>query len=668
MKLRLLSLLAMGTLVLTAQSATELYSLDDIFQGATTIQVHERLTQDGNKGTSYGFYNCYDDLDQRITTFTRTGENTVRIDDVANTGVSFEFTLALDDNRTASKGTRLVYKYVSATSKKPQTLQPMEAAGYNYSTDRFTFNMTSLDYVVLKIRRADDGTFYFTTPRYIGDTSLYQVDIEGFAYRSSGNNYPNENNIFLEAEYVVIKPNATGMIKRTLQYKNCQVAWDSWNWGYYIAMSGITKNPSATFAYDLELDYDLDNGRFSILNFANYGLSYDYAEIWEDTPTRHRLTGSIDEESGTITFDPGQYALSLYVFAENMGPWYKLPFRLMSLTNTNITQQYTTSSKLNCISETLTGHFTHQGVSHNNAAHGFVTHGGQRRTQAGLYITIDQPFTFAYTDSHSFYNNANIDNFVGGEGEIPMDINWHHIFEDATISGGVDVTLETGFVRPEQSLKMLRRAAGDNSSAAVDENLAQHKHTGVYKNEENGTYFVVPVINTMKNERYVDNYEIVCVPGTYEHADDMHAALGNAVAIKPLHSPYATQFSADSDNNGVYRPGIFTLPSASKEYTLSIKANYKPETGLTPTYHDLYAIDLSDNIQTGVYDLGGNLSALSISAKAGCIVIEGYEGLRSVHTAAGTMVYHGADSTVAVAPGVYIVTLDNGTAQKVIVR
>lgn len=493
----------------------------------------------------------------------------------------------------------------------------------------------------------------------------------------------------IEVEYFMYDPNCSATHIRTdcnpVEYHPDiydQIVYGYPNNFWIERINKSTDTEGEHFDAALELDYNTN--RFTIKNFANLGLNTAFVtgdDLHATDPTtgadydgvsnlgpRCFVTGSFDPETGKATFDHGQYALEIWNYKYMLGPVFKLPYRLMAVTDTDIPYMlnYTSPSNLDCFSEELTGTITftgENGVDHNAVDDPWVTHGGQRRThEAGVTFTVDQPFSFVYTDNLIYTNDNNScypdANNRLGNGVIDGHLNWHDIFTGATYTGGADVTLETLYHRHDQ----------------VHEE--GQPHTQLYKSDD--AWEIIPVVHTVKNEKYVSDYELVAVPGTYTTAAEMRAAIDAGKAVdftdaatgeKGVRFPAASA-QARSTATGIYEPGLYSLPRTNgathETYTLAIKANYKNH--LTPTYHDLYTVEFDDNKLTsiGVTPVD-NAARLQASANAGVITVSG-DGMISVCNTAGAVVatVNGQDEILA-APGIYLVT-DGRTTLKVAVR
>lgn len=177
-----------------------------------------------------------------------------------------------------------------------------------------------------------------------------------------------------------------------------------------------------------------------------------------------------------------------------------------------------------------------------------------------------------------------------------------------------------------------------------------------------------------KNPRYVDSYELYMIPENvsnisgkeddFSDADKGHvngvclteyeqavpAALeeGNPNRNFELHIPYDIMKLNENGDNSQF------------EMTLYAKANYKPETGLAPTFHALTPVTVS--IPTGVADL--NSDYVRVSGGNGVIFAN---ATVEVFNMAGQKIYEGNDSEIPAAAGVYLVRAAQKTF-KVIVK
>lgn len=243
----------------------------------------------------------------------------------------------------------------------------------------------------------------------------------------------------------------------------------------------------------------------------------------------------------------------------------------------------------------------------------------------------------------------------------------------------------------------LRAETYDNSSIIIDQDIT---HDVALSNAEFGwgkisdddpndyIYLCGEIIPSSDIHERVeaDHYELYAVAGLYNNvssSDFSNADLGHKSGACIDNEEYYTSFVphtyteaqtfAASEvvepeielNEGLKYNLLFpasVVGTTTNEVTLYVKTVYKDNT-LAPTYHALTAID---SPTTGVIDQlheGGEI----ITVIKGAIVIAGSDGNAAVTTASGTVLYQGGDSTVDVAPGMYIVRAGK-TVRKVIVR
>lgn len=107
--------------------------------------------------------------------------------------------------------------------------------------------------------------------------------------------------------------------------------------------------------------------------------------------------------------------------------------------------------------------------------------------------------------------------------------------------------------------------------------------------------------------------------------------------------------------------------NSSDDFSVFVKTNYTPESGLQPTFHAL--MYLAPSGTTGVEDIATDNGNVQVSGNNGVITVMGSEGASvTVYTVAGVKVAAAdGDAAFNVAPGAYIVTVGT-TATKLIVR
>lgn len=204
-------------------------------------------------------------------------------------------------------------------------------------------------------------------------------------------------------------------------------------------------------------------------------------------------------------------------------------------------------------------------------------------------------------------------------------------------------------------------------------------HSAAIDMHPNG-YAVTPTIGTyvhgtvtpIENAQYVDHYELFITDDKNVSlaSSQLHEDTGLASA-KPVLAKYTWSDGKKIKalaNEAVEDNSVLTIPAeggsfkvmvpedvveATKGHSLFVKAVYNDAHNLHPTFHALTTLTKTT---TGIEELELDSTAADISAVAGGIVVEGFEGNVEVYTAAGVQVYAGvADGTISVAPGLYIV-------------
>lgn len=154
-----------------------------------------------------------------------------------------------------------------------------------------------------------------------------------------------------------------------------------------------------------------------------------------------------------------------------------------------------------------------------------------------------------------------------------------------------------------------------------------------------------------KNSDNVAYYDIYAVPGKYTSVNDaafhIDSETGHTDAFLVYDGSMETSleyvFAANFDCGELANEG-------NKDFTFFVKTNYKPETGLTPTFHALTNV----NATNAVEDITAEDAAV-VSAANGQIEIIGTDADATVFTPAGATVYSGAKRNIPVAAGIYLV-------------
>lgn len=293
----------------------------------------------------------------------------------------------------------------------------------------------------------------------------------------------------------------------------------------------------------------------------------------------------------------------------------------------------------------LLGSYIPEELAHNNERYGWVTpaNRGKRKTFNDFRIHVN-PYTYYYP--------------------VLLDdvVNFAGAYFDTDIQGNKDVTLDVDLV--------------------LD---------AIQWNSEQGVY-AVGHIHTNKNYEYVDHYDVMIVKGKWDHIEQNHPVHGQFLPCNTNgheHASVLCDHAGDAHNiwnkqkvvarASSFEPGCehdyqfakLIYPHELHEgtvedggYTVFIRANYKAETGLTPTFHSLQYID--NPIQTGVIDTTvQNVAKVSVSD--GRIRISGSEEQAVVTSVSGAEVYRGLEREIAVGSGVYVVKVGD-TVSKVVVR
>lgn len=365
-------------------------------------------------------------------------------------------------------------------------------------------------------------------------------------------------------------------------------------------------------SYPAYVEMDQDTKRFSILNFGNngYGIS--------KSNDAFAIGGTFEPETGKLIFDTNQFALWQGRCKSNglSFPINNYPFQLERFTLTD------------AVKDELFGTYTeNHELHHNDAEHGWVSNDGQRVTYKDEVKITVEPYT--YYSNQLYYQALNI---CGA-------------YENTVIDASVEYTLDCDLTINDMKW-----------------------------NDWEGVY-VDATINTNKNHELVDHYDIMVMKGRCSSINDEAVNLcsinGHKTARVVADGPDDDRFGNHIERTAIrpmaagddvtvndYRI-IKNMPashlgeefSTTGEYTFFIRANYKPETGLTPTFHAMASVE--PPLPTGVGDItaGGEFT---VTAGAGALDIKG-NGLMSVYSTGGVEVYNGPAAVVNVTPGIYIV-------------
>lgn len=199
--------------------------------------------------------------------------------------------------------------------------------------------------------------------------------------------------------------------------------------------------------------------------------------------------------------------------------------------------------------------------------------------------------------------------------------------------------------------------------------------------------------SSIKNYGYVDHYELHIMPGTFTDADASefdNADKGHDNGLNISDNKFYTGYhpgnesvatlseggddqpiSNDANANGSFcrlirqsdfeDAGIEMSPD--NVYTLYLKAVYTTESGLAPSYHALTALS---GTTTGVDAIEVDGDGATITLNGNTLTIVGSNGDAIVVTPTGAVVWQGGDTTVQLAPGLYIARAGKTTKRFVV--
>lgn len=175
---------------------------------------------------------------------------------------------------------------------------------------------------------------------------------------------------------------------------------------------------------------------------------------------------------------------------------------------------------------------------------------------------------------------------------------------------------------------------------------------------------------SVKNSDFVNNFDLYLVKGNHtsvagnEAFSNTEKGHNDAIAL----GEYAvTTQAGDADVNFNVTLPLSKIaeidPEGEGKYTVYVKANYKPETGLAPTFHALTPV--TADVMTGVGETFATEAA--ITAAKGMINVANYNGIVEVYNAQGALIYSGNANEIPVAAGIYMVKAGSINA-KVLVK
>lgn len=401
----------------------------------------------------------------------------------------------------------------------------------------------------LRIYRNADGSLYFQED--------YNNDQWGAVLAYSGMNIPSTLGVVID--WARFEPYTDYNAVATDSYTN----WLGSKNNAYIAQT-IERQ------YPVTVNLDFDSNTFSIINFSKLGYcdsatDGEYYAI-DGLPTfgkEYAITGTIVPEEQKLLFDMTQEARWKIQYAR---VWWSDTYDWWGYSLTP--KDFVTTTQL---SQLVAYYYEPEDnkPEHNDKSvdHDWVTNHGKRRTFDGFTIEVD-PYTYGLSDGN---NTANYP-------DVPM---FYDTFDNTVITGR-DCTLD------------------------VDLILEQ---VGWDEDDQNG--YVKATIKTNKNDMYVDHYDIMVIGGYHDYIDEEDFLIDNEHGLGYQNAKVLVDDETDNRFGTVTKPAAMLAANGTVgshdysidhwvmkdyvddhfnengEYTFFIRANYKPETGLSPTFHAL---------------------------------------------------------------------------------
>lgn len=329
--------------------------------------------------------------------------------------------------------------------------------------------------------------------------------------------------------------------------------------------------------YPVYVNLDFDNNTFSIRNFSKRGQARDNTTNNRGDLDRGYLGNPFDikgvilPDENKLRFDANQYAcwalLNTDAYMDDFN-WFPYYLRYVNEKDIQETHDYLYAT-YSVENEGKPVHNT------KHIEHGWVTNHGKRVTYEGAMIEIE-PYV---------YSNLEI------IPQIWKEMPWGDSYTNTKIYER-DCTLD------------------------VDLNLDR-----VEWDSQNQVAHVEASIVTKKNDKHVDHYDIMVVGGHYDYIDDKgfhidHEAGFERAKMIPESAKVAgteTTLSRASEvgthdykiDHWFGKDFMQDHHNTDGKFTFFIRANYKPETLLTPTFHSLQYIDRP--IPTGIETLGTDI-------------------------------------------------------------
>lgn len=619
-------LLTLILLAVTAVLPAIAYTVDEIVSTTPTMIV-EYIYADyfDNDYTYYPYHHA----SEFITLKKGSDDKHIILSGIAGT-LDFEFELVTSNGTLTNDGVQLQingYKRATGTSKGREGWYMIMTSwtGMKYTNYRNK-------HTVLNITKANDG-FHFSE----ADDPTGQF---GFMVLPAGTiEMPNYCGVVVDQFNFEPFNDANGFAKATVrQYDNVGTSDQLIG---TISTNAMTANLYMVDEHEINYPVKVEAGStpntFTILNLNNMGYAVDASQSRQMTGQLTTFKGSYDPVAGTATINAGQSGLwdwghivvDYYGYYQDLD-WGLYCFSLTPFTDIN-------GQKNDPIIGTYKAE---DGPYHNNVDFGWVTtkDRGKRRTFEGASMTFP---TMTYCSvGNTFYDTPN----------------WLDTYHDTEILFGADVTLDV-----ELELECLQ----------------WHTQDGIY---------VTGNIKTNRNDQYVESYDIMLVKGWYDHIEQdgflPHSDKGHESAIEVCVGPNDaynawnkphTTMSRTASTGGEHDYSFGKLLSTTDlghtpsdgKYTAFIRANYKPETGLTPTFHSLTY--LREPINTSVNDLLSEGAAPTVKVIDGGIEISGTENRVEVVDMTGRVVYSGTDGHIKLPASIYVVRVGSCTC-KVAVR
>lgn len=468
----------------------------------------------------------------------------------------------------------------------------------------------------LRIYRNTDGTLYFQED-YANDDSWGAV----LAY--GGMTIPSTHGVIID--WARFEPYTGYNAVATDSYTN----WLGGKNNAYVAQT-IERQ------YPVTVNLDFDSNTFSIINFSKLGYgdsaqdgTYTAIDGMTTYCREYEITGTIVPEEQKLLFDMNQETRWkiqcatiidydwFWPITRNTYDWWGYCLTSKDFVSTKQHSQ-------------LVAHYYEpedNKPEHNEKSviHHWVTNHGKRRTFDGFTIEVD-PYTYGLSDGDviSYYPDE------------PM---FYDTFDNTVITGR-DCTLD------------------------VDLTLNQ---VGWDAEGQNG--YVNATIKTNKNDMYVDHYDIMVIGGYHDYIDEAGFQIDNeeyglgvknakvlvdgetdnrfGTVTKPAVTRAANNTIGSHDysiDHWVMKDFIADHFNDKGEYTFFIRANYKPETGLAPTFHALKHASGAPT-PTGIADMTADDNAPAV-----------YYNLNGIEVAEDDLT-----------PGIYICRR-GATAKKVVIR